>query len=443
MADVFRAAIVGERGTSRPVAVKRLKPTCQENPALVELFVREAQLAVRLTHPNVMHALELIRDEQGYALVCEWLEATPLCELAATRPLPAGAVVYLGNVLGAALGYLHTQEPQLLHRDVTPANVLVLADGQIKLADFGIACCPAEGHLPGVAGVGTPGFAAPEQLAGGAIDPRADLFGLGQTLLTLTSELPKPLGAVLRQLIATDPAARPASAAAFLQQWQQAASECGVVASPAALCHNVERPAAVNSHRMDEHLSSLIQGALQPTATATPTAAPQRLGLSLPRGLVIVLAVSGITAAAWFYGMRANPVIPPLPTPQIKPASPPLAALPPPPPPAPLPPPAVLSSPHPLAARARPSPIEAAPSKRLGVVSLNAIPWAAVSLDGRPLGNTPLKRLELNEGRHVLLLVHPPRGLRREVVVEVSADSRETLLVDLQRGTVEKHVQAP
>jgi hypothetical protein len=73
---------------------------------------------------------------------------------------------------------------------------------------------------------------------------------------------------------------------------------------------------------------------------------------------------------------------------------------------------------------------------------LNAIPWAAVLLDGRTLGNTPLKGLELTEGRHLLVLVNPAQNLRREIVVEVQGDARQTFLIDLRRGTVDKRTDS-
>jgi len=100
-------------------------------------------------------------------------------------------------------------------------------------------------------------------------------------------------------------------------------------------------------------------------------------------------------------------------------------------------PPAPPPEPHPEPVKAkRPLPV-----KRTGVVSLNAVPWAAVSIDGRALGNTPLKALEVVEGPHRLTLVHAPQGLTRDLNFEVTGGVRQTFFVDLRRGTIDKRVE--
>jgi hypothetical protein len=88
-------------------------------------------------------------------------------------------------------------------------------------------------------------------------------------------------------------------------------------------------------------------------------------------------------------------------------------------------------------------PTDEAPTEpvKLGTVHLNALPWAQVTVDGHPVGNTPVRALTLAAGRHTLSLVHPPQAIEREVRIEVNAGQVQTFLVDLRRGTVKKRVQ--
>src|SRR5690606_24740272 len=125
--------------------------------------------------PNVVSGLELSRDEQGYYLVCEWLDCVSLAEAhERLGPLPWPVVVAVGEARCDALCYLHGLSDAdgapapLIHRDITPANVLLTRGGEVKLADFGVATClggaqaEAKGSVQ-LCEVGTPGFRAPEQ----------------------------------------------------------------------------------------------------------------------------------------------------------------------------------------------------------------------------------------------------------------------------------------
>ena len=435
MAEVFRGAIQGERGTGRSVAIKRLRPDLHDDPAAVELFVREAQVSLSLNHPNVVHALELTRDEAGYALVCEWLEGASLDDLRRRLGLlPPACVVYVGQALTQALTYVHKSAlggAGLVHRDVTPANVFVTTDGQVKLGDFGVALCDDRPSFVTVKAAGTLEFAAPEQLSGGPVDVRTDVFGLGKTLRAIALELPAPLGAVLSRACAPEPDARFASAEEFGVAWTQAASSVPEPTSADAMSTWITTagglPAAPTAPRLDDHVSSLLKNALDPGLTATPAVATpptRRVPVFAALGGAVVVASVGLWAALQWPDEQAS---------KLTPSSP--AA-------SPLPPPVELPSPLPVEVHNTPTEPSAIrrplPVRKSGLVSLNAIPWASVDLDGRGLGNTPLKGLELIEGKHLLILVNPAQGLRREIVVEVTPGTRQTFLVDLRRGTVNK-----
>ena len=241
-AEIFRGAICGERGTYRIVAVKKLRPELREAPAAVELFVHEAKIALALAHPHVLHAIELVRDEGGYALVYEWLDAASLEEIhGRLGSLPWPCAVYLGRALCSALAYLHAAPGVdgtplgIVHCDVTPANILASAQGVVKLGDFGIARSP---HRPtGAARCGTQGFAAPEQAREGTVDARADIFGLGATLRAVVAEPPSTLAAVLARACASRPGERFRDAVAFDAALAAVAASAGLNLGPESLAH--------------------------------------------------------------------------------------------------------------------------------------------------------------------------------------------------------------
>ncbi|MBI5507351.1 MAG: serine/threonine protein kinase [Deltaproteobacteria bacterium] len=435
MAEVFRGALVGERGTDKPVAIKRLRAGLRDDPAAVDLFVREAKISLSLSHPHIVHALELIHDDHGYALVCEWLQCASLAELRRRfGPLPWPALVYVGHALARALDYLHKRacECGLVHRDVTPANVVLTADGEVKLGDFGVATGDDPTASVRVVTGGTPAFAAPEQLTGGAVDPRTDIFGLGATLKAVVEEIPVPLKDLLDRATAADPGCRFDSALTFDRVWTGTARRLVTGSGADALKHWLDEkggiPALTARPELDRHLSSILKEALQPPATDATLVATPRPRRSWPVVFAVaLLALGGVALWSQVYSAATSAPSPAPPT--AMPADFLAAEV------APVAERRFVASETPVRAR-RP----AAP-KKTGQLSLNAIPWAAVAVDGRELGNTPLKGIELTEGRHVLKLVHGPQGLRREVVVDIEGGVTQTLVIDLRRGTVDRRVE--
>jgi serine/threonine protein kinase len=433
MAEVFRGAIQGERGTGRAVAIKRLRPELKGDPAAVELFVHEAQVSLSLSHPNVVHALELIRDDQGYALVCEWLDGSSLAALRERLgPLPPACVAYLGQALIQALAYVHKSGPNgavRVHRDVTPGNVFVTTDAQVKLADFGVALCHDRTPLVTIKVAGTPEFAAPEQLAGGTIDPRTDLFGLGATLRAVAGELPAALTAMLAQACAVRPEARFPSAESLGAAWNEAIAGLTPVPGAASFSAWCTEHGGLKSDivapSLDTHVSSFLKDALQTTPEAMPATKPVT---SRRAALVATLGVgAALLGLGLWISVRTPVADPPV---ESIPVAAELSEM-------PLPPPVSVRE---EIKPERQSLRKASPVKRSGHVSLNAVPWASVELDGHGLGNTPLKGLELTEGRHLLILVNPAQNLRREIIVEIAGGARQTLLVDLRRGTVDRRI---
>ena len=182
MGEVFRALVTGADGFEKPVAVKRILPSRSTRADIVEMFVKEAKLMTSLSHPNIVDVLDFGKAEDGsYFLVLEWIEGLDLGKLvsASDGPLPLDLVWAIAREILRGLAYAHGRSTAhggaLVHRDVSPGNVLVSTVGEVKLADFGVASNADAEDTNGLV-VGKPGYMAPEQLLGETADPRADLF---------------------------------------------------------------------------------------------------------------------------------------------------------------------------------------------------------------------------------------------------------------------------
>jgi len=324
-AEIYRAALLGERGTRRIVAVKRLRPELASDADLVELFVREAHIAVALNHPNVVQALELGRDQQGYFLVAEWVEGCSLAELRERAgPLPWTVVARIGSEICHALAHLHEMEA-IVHRDVTPANIMVTHTGDVKLADFGIASCKDVIAGREARGGGTSGFAAPEQLAGGAVDGRADIYGLAASLEAVVDAAPAPLVELLQRASAAAPEQRFAGARELGGALEALlASETGDHGRRALLDWLGEVGGVASRTprvSMDHAVRSLLGGALQPAAPAAeavaPAAAPAPRRRWQPWVLLVPAMLLAVVGLLVWPAAELTPVAPQETTPEL------------------------------------------------------------------------------------------------------------------------------
>jgi hypothetical protein len=179
MADVFRAELVGAEGFSRPVAIKRLHAAVSSDPAFCAMFVREARLLSALHHTNIVSVLDFEWDGDGRLfLVLELVDGVNLAELVRRGPLPLVVAEHVMAELLRGLGHAHARG--ILHRDVTPHNVLLSWTGEVKLGDFGLAQASSSSRVSDGGLIrGKVPYLSPEQLQGLTIDARSDLFSAG------------------------------------------------------------------------------------------------------------------------------------------------------------------------------------------------------------------------------------------------------------------------
>ncbi len=191
MAEVWRGQ--GPPGT---VALKRLLPHAARNPSLAAAFEREGRLLARINHPNVVGIHEITRDERGTCLVLEYVEGADLRALSGNSTRPDVALRVIRDLLRALEGVhgLCDEEGRplgLIHRDLSPSNVLVGVNGAVKLTDFGIARAVSGSHATtGQSIKGTLAYLSPEQATGAPVDARADLFAAGALLYELLAGVP-------------------------------------------------------------------------------------------------------------------------------------------------------------------------------------------------------------------------------------------------------------
>jgi serine/threonine-protein kinase len=319
----------------RRVALKTIRPdqlTSERPDDVVARFRREAQAAGRLSHPNIVSIYECDEDQGTWFIAMEFIDGRELKEAFANdeRFRPADIERIMSQIL-AALDYSHRQG--VVHRDIKPANIFLLADGTVKVADFGIAHIEASNLTQVGTVVGTPNYMSPEQIMGLPVDGRSDIFSTGVILYqfltgerpfagsstttmqkvlkeeplppsTLNVQLPPAIDAVVRKALAKRADDRYQTAQAFANALR--------AAMPATLSPYAATPVSADP---DATLPSgtAIRAPSPPTAPAlvTPsTTAPPTAAASQNTAIAIVAAIGviGIVAliATWWLWPRAH-----------------------------------------------------------------------------------------------------------------------------------------
>jgi serine/threonine-protein kinase len=310
MAQVYRAI---DQTLEREVAVKLINPELRADPEFDARFQREARIASRLSDPHIVVVHDFgIDQEHGPYLVMEYLRGQTLRErLRAEGPLPLRAAIQLGGQLLLAL--LHAHNKGIVHRDIKPDNVFILNQSGVRLhvrvLDFGIAriyhgdeAGLAEPLTQPGAVLGTPRYMAPEQLAGQAVDARADLYSAamlihealtaklpfvsGKTLAQLCPEATAQLCTLIEQCLKPNPNDRPATAIEVYLRLQELARASGVLLLP---------PGA-----LDRLVGARLETQSSPTLPYVPVR-KRRVPLWVPLLLGGVAVAAAVVWAAWHF----------------------------------------------------------------------------------------------------------------------------------------------
>ncbi len=198
MADVFKGRVQGPAGFERVFVVKRILPHLNDDPTFNKMFIEEAKMSARLNHPNIVQVFELGAVDNEYFISMEYVRGRDLAETMRTLwarigPPRPELVAYIGREMCRALGYAHDVTDEdgsvlgMIHRDVSPSNVMLSYEGSVKLLDFGIAKALGgdskdEGGTQRGTLKGKFAYMAPEQTQGNDVDKRIDIFATGIVL---------------------------------------------------------------------------------------------------------------------------------------------------------------------------------------------------------------------------------------------------------------------
>jgi eukaryotic-like serine/threonine-protein kinase len=487
MGEVFLARHEGPAGFAKPAVVKRILAHLAREPGFVEMFLDEARLAAVLSHPNVVQIFELGEADGTWFIAMEYLHGRTMRALQKeaakkrehVRPVQAARI--LSQAL-TGLHYAHTAagengEPlNIVHRDMSPDNVMVGFNGVVKVLDFGIAKAATALTTTRTGQVkGKFAYMAPEQLLAEKVDGRADVYSVGVMLYELLSgsrpftapseaalinlilntpftplaqkapNVPAELSALVTKALEKDRAARWSTAEEFataLEKFVHSTGEPGTNAGTAAYMKEIFEAAALDNPSMvtPSALSYVsaqalpeVEVSLNETRTSTPSKPKKK-----PKTALFVATGVALLAAVGFAGITIgrHPGTPPADS--VKAIAPPVE------PPAVAAVPAQVIAAVPVAA-AVPVPVEAvdagaAPvvaveAKKTGVgkgrLELRVNPWGEIFEGSKSLGITPMPPIELPAGVHKLIVKNSELKVSRAVTVKVPRNGTATLRIDL------------
>ena len=197
MAEVWKARMRGVEGFQKIVAIKKILPHLSDNQDFIEMFIDEAKLAAQLNHNNIIHIYDLGKIQSSYYIAMEYIDGFDLKTILRRgeergQPMQVELALFIASKIASALDYAHRKhdfegkEMGLVHRDVSPQNVLISQEGDIKLCDFGIAKAASKAsHTQAGALKGKLQYMSPEQAWGRHVDRRSDIFALATVLFEM------------------------------------------------------------------------------------------------------------------------------------------------------------------------------------------------------------------------------------------------------------------
>jgi len=212
MAEVYKARLAGALGVEKRVAVKRILPEALTDPHFVKLFVREARLSTRLQHPNLIQVFEFAQEERELFLAMELIDGCDLRkvlnaqrQLGKPMPTEMALCVIHGVLQGLDFAHRLTDEQgaplNVVHRDLSPSNVLLSYAGAVKVADFGVAHVDGPEKSDANLLKGKVSYMAPEQLTARGVDARTDVFAAACVLYEMLAGEPVYSGKVTPKLV--------------------------------------------------------------------------------------------------------------------------------------------------------------------------------------------------------------------------------------------------
>ncbi|MBL92569.1 MAG: hypothetical protein CMH56_12260 [Myxococcales bacterium] len=480
-----------EDGTK--VVFKRIRTDFKQKADMQTLFAEEQKLNRRLDSPHVVRMVGDGEDESGPYMIFEWIDGTDLEEVFANhkkqdKPLPLKTALLIFHNLAQGLTYLHElkddqgQSLKLIHRDLSPGNILISNTGEIKIADFGIAKSEIK-DTQTVAGElkGKFAYMAPEQTRGDTMDHRVDLFALGivmwealtgkslfdannnldvvqrvrqrqaPSLSSLREDVPQELCALIAQLLEKEPSRRPAKSQEVVDKVEQILATIGLFDGHKRILAQLAQNNPRTSHF--KHVPSggaTLKAQSQPLNVMVKEMSQEDIGTELIRekeksqkllwgglGAIGILSMA-LVASIWVPSSPpptpAPPAVAPRPTPKPPPLQPvqaqPKATLPAPNTPAPKPAKRV----KPVAKR----PVLAAPAATgFGQLSLTSAPWGWVEINGQKLEkHTPIRNLRMSSGTHQVRIFNPELNLERRFSVEIAPQQSVLKKVNLTTGQI-------
>jgi serine/threonine protein kinase len=491
MAEIFKAKLLGPGGFEKLLVIKQIKPELARRREFVEMFVDEAKVTVQLSHGNIVPVYELGMVDGTYFIAMEYVDGPALADVLRVarkqgKKMDPALAAHIAVEMLKGLDYAHRQ--RILHRDLSPGNILISRQGEVKIVDFGLAT--SEARLVGRKLVGSYAYMSPEQADSATLDARSDLFSCGVLLWEMlsgktlfvdeddektlarvrTAEVPavepRELDDVIKRAAARDANQRFGRAADFqaaLVRWLYGAGtlpsqdDVGnfvreVMPPPAR--EKTPPPADATPIMGVEAIKSAVKEVSFATnvtferevltrAGLTPHAGTKAMTRALPRKrrgwVVAAVALAGTAAAAAIVSHRKpNPTPPPhtqtqtrTPTQTRTETQTPTET----PTPPPVQPPAKkVAVSHPTKTVVTPPP-PAKPTADPAQLTLNATPWADFYLDGKKLPGCPVVGYSTSSGDHAVRVVCPDRQERTQAV-SLASGAREKRVFDCNQSGI-------
>ncbi len=458
MAEIFLAKLYGAEGFEKEVVIKKILPQWSANQEFLTMLIDEAKLAVLLNHANIVQIYELGKEGNDYYIAMEYVHGIDLRKLSdqarqTGRRIPTEIALLILTEALEGLAYAHGKKNnrgealKIIHRDISPQNILVSFDGAVKLTDFGIAKA-AMRSTETVSGVhkGKFSYMSPEQANLDEISQASDLFSMGIVLFeTLTGrrlfggnsdietldrirksavafepqdEIPSELKEIILKALSRNPEGRSPTAAAFREALTQFAARQNLLAGHAQLAQylehlfgkeiqqdrrridtiqKIERTLSVAVPRDTARVFVARSSRLQQLANWRKKIIPYRQKILV--GAVLLLLVSG--SLLWWLSARV--------------ASPPTAG---------------TNQPTSVAAGAKTSPSEATPGTFLSVM---VAPWGYVSIDRQGRRESPVMRLKIAPGTHQIAVTHGPKNLTASTRAEIRSGAHVRCVAHFDR----------